>query len=59
MLKIIRSDHALVGRMCDTTPSSMVGATSMPNNRAKHSLVRRFDRLHWGDVSLDVLLSWQ
>ena len=45
--------------MCDLMPSSMVGVTSMPNNRAKHSLECRFDRLHWGDVSLDVLLLWQ
>ena len=45
--------------MCDPAPSPMVGATSMPNNRAKHSLVHRFDGLHWGDVSLDVLSLWR
>ena len=45
--------------MCDPTPSSTVGATSTPNSSAKHSLVCRFDGLLWGDVSLDVLLSWQ
>ena len=45
--------------MCDPMLSSMVGATSMPNNRAKHSLVCRFNGLHWGDVSLDMLSSWQ
>ena len=45
--------------MCDLTPSSTVGATSTPNNSAKHSLVCRFDGLLWRDVSLDVLLLWQ
>ena len=45
--------------MCDSTLSSMVGVTSTPNNRAKRSLVRRFDGLRWGDVSLDVLSLWQ
>ena len=45
--------------MCDPMPSSMVEVTSMPNNRAKRSLVRRFDGLHRGDVSLDVLSSWR
>ena len=45
--------------MCDPMPSSMVGVTSMPNNRAKRSLVCRFDGLHWGDVSLDVLSLWR
>ena len=45
--------------MCDPTPSSMVGVTSTPNSSAKHSLVCRFDRLLWGDVSLDVLLLWR
>ena len=44
--------------MCDPTPSSTVGVTSTPNSSAKHFLVRRFDGLLWGDVSLDVLLSW-
>ena len=43
--------------MCNPTPSSTVGATSTPNSSAKHSLVHRFDGLHWGDVSLDVLSS--
>ena len=45
--------------MCGLMLSSMVGATSTPNNRAKCSLVHRFDGLHWGDISLDVLLLWQ
>ena len=44
--------------MCDPTPSSMVEVTS-PNSSAKRSLVRRFDGLLWGDVSLDMLLSWR
>ena len=43
--------------MCDPTPSSMVGMTSTPNSNAKRSLVSRFDGLHRGDISLDVLSS--
>ena len=39
--------------MCDPTPSSTVGATSTPNSSAKCW----FDRLCWGDVSLNVLSS--
>ena len=35
----------------------MVGMTSTPNSNAKHSLVHRFDGLHWGDIFLDVLSS--
>ena len=43
--------------MCNPTPSSIVGVTSTPNSSAKCSLVHRFDGLHWGDVSLDMLSS--
>ena len=43
--------------MCDPTSSSMVGVTSTTNSSAKHSLVHRFDGLHWGDIFLDVLSS--
>ena len=45
--KDVRSDSVCYG-----------GVTSTPNSSAKHSLVRRFDRLLYGDISLNVLLSW-